>query len=57
MMELELDVNDMLPMLMPHNDPKFIIDGSLFPYKELTLLSERDKFLKSPGELTEERIK
>ena len=57
MIELELDVNDMLPVILPHNDPNFIIDGSWFPYKEQAFLLEKDKFLKTPGELTEERIR
>ena len=49
MIELELDVNDMLPVILPHNDPNFIIDGSWFPYKEQAFLLEKEKFLKTPG--------
>lgn len=55
--DVSLGFNDLLPLTLPHNDPRFLSSIGMFPYKEQTYLMEKDKFLKS-SELQEiEEIK
>ena len=48
---VRLEICDMIPVFLPHNNPNFIILSCMYPYREHVYLEEQNKLLQGGRKL------